>query len=87
MIGSNRLAAQLKAAPPWQDIGDVRFLSRYQRARREETVLMQGTTDGLRRLFRSDRSGLRGLRNFGLSMTNRLPVLKHALVRYALGAF
>ena len=80
------LAELLAAAQPWQDIGEERFLQRYQRARREETVLMQSTTDGLRRLFRESTPGLRPLRNFGLSLTNGLPFIKNALVRYALGA-
>lgn len=81
------LAALLAATPAWQDIGDERLLQRYQRARREETVLMQTTTDGLRRLFRAGVPGARPLRNFGLGLTNGLPFVKNALVRYALGAF
>ncbi|HLO62545.1 MAG TPA: UbiH/UbiF family hydroxylase [Azonexus sp.] len=80
------LAALLAAAQPWQDIGEARFLQRYQRARREETVLMQTTTDRLRRLFKESSPGLRPLRNLGLNVTNGLPFIKNALVRYALGA-
>jgi ubiquinone biosynthesis UbiH/UbiF/VisC/COQ6 family hydroxylase len=80
------LAALLAATQSWQDIGELRLLQRYQRARREETLLMQSTTDGLRRLFKGSSPGLRPLRNFGLSLTNGLPMLKNALVRYALGA-
>ena len=83
----SELATLLAGAKPWQDIGDERFLQRYQRARREETVLMQTTTDSLRRLFRDAPPGLRGLRNLGLNLTNGLPFVKNALVRYALGAF
>ena len=83
----SELATLLAGAQPWQDIGDGRFLQRYQRARREETVLMQTTTDSLRRLFRDAPPGLRGLRNLGLNLTNGLPFVKNALVRYALGAF
>lgn len=81
------LAKLLAAAPPWIDIGQERFLQSYQRARREEIVLMQLATDGLRRLFRESPPGLRPLRNLGLSLTNRLPFVKNSLVRYALGAF
>lgn len=81
------LADLLIAAPAWQDIGDERLLRRYQRARREETVLMQTTTHTLRRLFRENLPGLKPLRNIGMNLTNRLPVLKNLLVRYALGAF
>ncbi len=81
------LARRLVEAQAWQDIGDERFLRRYQRARREETVLMQTTTDVLKRLFASQATGVGMLRNFGLSLTNRLPYVKNSLVRYALGAF
>lgn len=79
------LAGQLLATQPWHDIGQVRLLQRYQRARREETVLMQTTTDSLRRLFRASSPGLKPLRNMGLNLGNRLPFIKNALVRYALG--
>jgi 2-polyprenyl-6-methoxyphenol hydroxylase-like FAD-dependent oxidoreductase len=48
---------------------------------------MQTTTDGLRRLFREAPPGLKTLRNLGLNLTNGLPIVKNALVRYALGAF
>jgi ubiquinone biosynthesis UbiH/UbiF/VisC/COQ6 family hydroxylase len=80
------LAELLTTAPAWQDIGEPRLLRRYQRARREETFLLQTTTDSLRRLFRADYPGLGPLRNLGLDLTNALPPLKSALVRYALGA-
>ena len=82
---AKELAVLLSAAQSWCDIGEERFLQRYQRARREETVLMQTTTDSLRRLFRQAPPGLRPLRNFGLNLTNSLPILKNTLVRYALG--
>lgn len=81
------LADLLRATPEWQDIGSERLLQRYQRARREETVLMQYTTHTLRRLFDEKLPGLRTLRNLGMNLTNALPVVKAQLVRYALGAF
>lgn len=80
------LAGHLAATQPWHDIGQERFLQRYQRARREEVVLMQTTTDSLRRLFKESPPGLRALRNLGLDLANGLPLIKNALVRYALGA-
>lgn len=83
---AKELAARLAATQPWQDIGDERLLKRYQRARKEETFLMQTTTDSLRRLFRETTPGLGPLRNLGLNLTNGLPFIKNALVRYALGA-
>lgn len=83
---ARELAARLLQAPAWQDIGELSFLESYQRARREEIVLMQTTTDGLRRLFASSSPWLKPLRNWGMGLTERLPVAKNLLVRYALGA-
>ena len=83
---ARELAGLLAAAQPWHDIGDEKLLRRYQRARREETALMQTTTDALRRLFRGQQPGLRSLRNAGLDLTNALPFVKNSLARYALGA-
>ena len=83
---ARELALLLKSASPWIDIGEEKFLRRYQRARREETVLMQTSTDSLRRLFHKQAPGLKPLRNLGLNLTNRLPFIKNSLVRYALGA-
>ena len=81
------LAELLATTPEWQDIGSERLLRRYQRARREETALMQYTTHTLHWLFREKLPGLKPLRNIGMNLSNALPVLKSLLVRYALGAF
>ncbi len=80
------LAKRLIDLKPWEDSGQLRFLQGYQRARREEILLMQSTTDTLRRLFLSRSPLLRSARNIGLDLTNRLPIAKSILVRYALGA-
>jgi ubiquinone biosynthesis UbiH/UbiF/VisC/COQ6 family hydroxylase len=81
------LAELLAGTPEWQDIGNERLLARYQRVRREETVLVQNTTDALRRLFRARLPGLKPLRNIGMNLSDSLPVIKALLVRYALGSF
>lgn len=81
------LVGMLSKAQPWIDIGELRFLQRYQRARREETQLMQTTTDALRQLFCTNNASVKLLRNAGLNLTNKLPFLKNSLVRYALGSF
>ncbi len=80
------LADLLLATPEWQDIGSARVLRRYQRARREETVVLQTATDALRQLFRETLPGVEALRNAGLKLTNAAPVVKNLLVRYALAA-
>ncbi|HEX5803189.1 MAG TPA: UbiH/UbiF family hydroxylase [Azospira sp.] len=79
------LAETLAACQPWQDIGHLAVLGRYQRARKEEVLLLQTSTDALRRLFKTELPGLKPLRNLGMNLTNRLPLLKNMLARYALG--
>ena len=79
------LAETLAACQPWHDIGNLRILERYQRARKEEVILLQTSTDALRRLFKSDLPGMQPLRNLGMNLTNRLPLIKNMLTRYALG--
>lgn len=80
------LASRLAGTQAWHDIGDPRFLAGYQRARKEETLLLQTATDGLRSLFRNPSPGIRSLRNAGLGLTDSLPMIKNSLARYALGA-
>jgi len=66
-------------------IGDTRVLARYERARKEDVLLMQVTTDGLARLFETDIEPLRAVRNFGLNLLDKLPVLKRRLISHAMG--
>ncbi|MBS0347086.1 MAG: UbiH/UbiF family hydroxylase [Proteobacteria bacterium] len=78
------LAEQLATLPAWRDPGELSILRAYARARAEETALLQYTTHGLNRLFKPAAPLLSGLRNFGLNLTNRLPVVRNALMRYAI---
>jgi len=82
---ASALADILRSCQPWHDIGSLRVLERYQRARREEVMVLQTATDALHRLFRTRTPGLASLRNLGMELTNRLPPLKNMLTRYALG--
>jgi 2-octaprenylphenol hydroxylase len=67
-----------------QDPGDLRVLRRYERARSAQNLLMLGALDGLDRLFRAPRV-LAPLRAAGLSLVDRLPLLKRDLIRHASG--
>ena len=78
------LAELLVAKPSYTDCGDLMLLRRYERARKEEVVALQLATDGLQRLFAPDLRLLSAVRNFGLNLTNGIPVIKDLLVRYAL---
>lgn len=78
------LADLIRNARAVDDLGDLRLLSRYQRARREEVVMLQSATDAMRKLFASQAPGVGALRNWGLSLTDKLTPLKSILIRYAL---
>ncbi|MCP5268071.1 MAG: UbiH/UbiF family hydroxylase [Zoogloeaceae bacterium] len=79
------LAETLASCQPWHDIGYLNILERYQRARKEEVMLLQTSTDALHQLFKAELPGIRTLRNMGMNLTNRLPLVKNILTRYALG--
>ncbi len=79
------LADLLNGLPAHRDCGELSTLRRYARARNEEVRLMQGVTHALNRLFRPRNPLLAALRNGGMQVTNRLPVVRSALVRYAAG--
>ena len=80
-----QLAAALKRRGMQRDCGDARVLASYARARKEEILLMQIATDGLERLFATDFEPLRVVRNLGLNLVNKLPVIKRGLMAHALG--
>jgi ubiquinone biosynthesis UbiH/UbiF/VisC/COQ6 family hydroxylase len=79
------LAETLSACPPHVDCGDIQWLRRHARARREEVVALQSVTHGLQQLFGAPQAPVAALRNLGLNFVNRLPVIKDVLVRYAMG--
>ncbi|MDE2516319.1 MAG: UbiH/UbiF/VisC/COQ6 family ubiquinone biosynthesis hydroxylase [Rhodospirillales bacterium] len=67
------------------DAGDPALLAAYQRARRPDNLLMLGMTDGLDRLFSTDRRPVRMVRDLGLGAVQRLPGLKRMFMRRAMG--
>jgi 2-octaprenylphenol hydroxylase len=81
-----QLVKTINEREPQRAIGDERVLARYARARKEDVLLMQLTTDGLARLFGADLEPLRMVRNFGLNLLDKLPMLKRRLISHALGS-
>jgi 2-octaprenyl-6-methoxyphenol hydroxylase len=67
------------------DIGAAALLERYQRARRFDCVAMAVMTDQLNRLFSNDAGLIRLVRDFGLSVVERIPDLKSLLISEAAG--
>lgn len=87
-LGFGDVAGLVKAVTEREahrDCGDERVLGRYARARKEDILLMQLATDGLERLFSIDFEPLRVVRNIGLNLVNKLPVIKRHLISQALG--
>jgi 2-polyprenyl-6-methoxyphenol hydroxylase-like FAD-dependent oxidoreductase len=80
-----QLVKTVNEREPQRAIGDERVLARYARARKEDVLLMQVTTDSLARLFGTDLEPLRVVRNFGLNLLDKLPVLKRRLISHAMG--
>lgn len=78
------LADVLGARGPQRDCGALPLLRRYERARREDALAMLAVTDGLQRLFSSTLPGAGRLRNAGLALTGRLPLVRRLLAQHAL---
>jgi 2-octaprenylphenol hydroxylase len=79
------LLAAVAAREEQRSIGDERVLARYARARKEDILLMQLATDGLARLFGTDLEPVRIVRNLGLNLLNKLPMIKRRLMAHAMG--
>ncbi len=69
----------------FSSIGDIALLRRYERRRREAAWAVGQITDGLRSFFSNEEAKVKWLRNRGLGMVERLPVVKTLLVDYASG--
>jgi 2-polyprenylphenol 6-hydroxylase len=78
------LAEVLARRGPVRDCGDFGLLRRFERARWEDILAVERTTDALQKLFSHPAVPVAGLRNAGLALTDRLPPLKNFLVRHAI---
>jgi ubiquinone biosynthesis UbiH/UbiF/VisC/COQ6 family hydroxylase len=79
------LLAAIAGRDAHRGIGDERLLARYARARKEDVLLMQLATDGLERLFGANLEPVRVIRNFGLNLLDKLPLIKRRLIAHAMG--
>jgi 2-octaprenyl-6-methoxyphenol hydroxylase len=68
-----------------EDLGAATLLERYQRARRIDVISMLIATDGLDRLFSTNLAPVRLLRDLGIAAVHRMPGLKRAFMRQAMG--
>ena len=67
------------------DPGGPEVLERYQRWRRFDTMTLGVATDGLNRLFSNHSDALRLVRDIGLGLVERMPMLKRMFIREAAG--
>ena len=68
-----------------EDVGAAGLLASYQRARRADNLSMLLATDGLDRLFSTDNPVVRTARDLGIAAVHRMPALKRAFMRQAMG--
>jgi 2-octaprenyl-6-methoxyphenol hydroxylase len=73
------------AARLGMDPGQTDVLERYQRWRRFDTMAMGLATNSLNLLFSNQSTLLRGVRDIGLGLVDRLPLLKSVFIRQAAG--
>ena len=79
------LSRVIQTRENFRALGDERLLRRYTRERLAATWAMGELTDGLLRVFASDATPLRELRNRGLRLLNAAAPLKRFLTARALG--
>ena len=78
---AHSLSQLLREAP---DPGDPLLLRHYERARAEDILALRWVTDALARMFASESRVAAHFRNFGLNLTNSIPVIKTFLSRRAI---
>jgi len=75
----------LEARMHGRDFGALRNLRRFERWRRGDNALMMSAMDGINALFSNASAPLRSVRVMGLGMVNRTAVVRHLLMRHAMG--
>lgn len=79
------LARVIREREYWRELGDLRLLRRYERARQAEVNAMGWLTDGLFGLFGQSDLRVQALRNWGLNRVDQFTPLKRWLARQAMG--
>lgn len=81
------LAKVLHEREHWRELGDLKLLRRYERARQADFAAMAWLTDGLFGLFGQNDSRIQALRRWGLRGFDRFTPLKNWATRRAMGQF
>lgn len=69
-----------------RDPADPLVLARYQRERKPHNLSMMLMMEGFKRLYGDQPLAVRWLRNAGMKAVNQWPLLKHQLIREAMGS-
>lgn len=69
----------------WRELGDLKLLRRYERARQAEVGALGWVTDGLFDLFAQTDGRIQTLRNWGMTGFDRFAPVKNWLTRQAMG--
>ena len=75
----------LRAKDRNDDIGGDHILQRYQRRRKSPNLTMQTAMNVFQHLFDANDLSIRWLRNTGMNLTNRSPLIKQQLIAKAMG--
>ena len=79
------LVRVLREREYWRELGDLRLLRRYERARAAPVAAMLAATDALYGLFSHPDARVVGLRRWGLRAVDRLEPLKRWFIQQAAG--
>jgi 2-octaprenylphenol hydroxylase len=75
----------IEAHQKGRNIGSMHTLSKYQRHRKGDNMMMQLAMDGFKHLFTSDKEPLKQLRRFGLTSVDKTAWLKNLFMHNASG--
>lgn len=81
VIGLENLMA---SSHPMQDIGELAFLRRYERARKADIVNINTLTSGLDTLFSIELTAVKKLATFGMRQLDKYPIMKNILIQRAI---
>ncbi|MDO8907927.1 MAG: UbiH/UbiF/VisC/COQ6 family ubiquinone biosynthesis hydroxylase [Pseudohongiella sp.] len=76
----------IKGKAAGRDPADPLVLARYQRLRKPHNLSMMLMMEGFKRLYADQPLAVRWLRNTGMKAVNQWPMLKHQLIREAMGS-
>ena len=80
-----QLVALIAKRDYWRSVADIKLLRSYERARKLDTALLAGATDGLQRLFAQSGGNWQTLRNRGMLWFDGSGLLKNWVSQRAMG--